>query len=121
MKTQKHKHPQKQGAGRPQEPAGAELTLGGFWRGYAAASTGRTRLVDLFMGYLGALVLLQVFYRLVVGDDFPRNAFVSGVFCPLGVIVLLAVLRGPRLHFRQLAEFFLAAIVLFVAAVNFAG
>lgn len=104
---------------RPDAPA--ELSLPGFWKAYAEHSSPRTRLIDLFILYLLSLIGLQFFYRLVVGDDFPRNAFVSGVFCPLGVIVLLVVLRSRGLHFRELAEFFLASVILFVVGINFAG
>lgn len=102
------------------EPA-PELSVSGFWQSYAANSTPRTRLIDSFLLYLVTLISFQLFYRMVVGDDFPRNAFVSGIFCPLGVAVLLITLRSRGLDFRQLAEFFLAAIVLFVASINFAG
>jgi hypothetical protein len=30
---------------------------------------------------------------MVVGDDFPKNAFLTGMFCPLGVITLLLEVR----------------------------
>ena len=67
------------------------------------------------------IIKAQLFYRVVVGDDFPRNAFVSGIFCPLGVIVLLVILRGEGLNFRRLGEFFVACLVLFLVSINFAG
>ena len=78
-------------------------------------------MIDLFTLYLVAIICCQLFYRFVVGDDFPRNAFVSGIFCPLGVIVLLVILRGKGRDLKQLAEFFLACLVLFITAINFAG
>jgi hypothetical protein len=78
-------------------------------------------MVDWFIVYLLGVIGCQLFYRMVVGDDFPRNAFVSGIFCPLGVAVLLVVLRGGGRDLRQLAEFFLACLVLFITAINFAG
>ena len=78
-------------------------------------------MIDLFIIYLIMIVSCQVFYRAIVGDDFPRNAFVSGVFCPIGVAVLLVILRGRGRDLRQLAEFFLASLVLFITAINFAG
>ena len=45
---------------------------------------------------------VQFFYRMVVGDDFPKNAFLTGQFCPLGVIVLLVTLRQPEKDYRRL-------------------
>ena len=60
----------------------------------------RASLTSSFSICSHSLIGLQLFYRFVVGDDFPRNAFVSGLFCPLGVIVLLVVLRSRGLHYR---------------------
>ena len=105
---------------RADEPAD-EISVSSFWKVYEATSTPRTKIIDAFILYLIAIIGCQFFYRMVVGDDFPRNAFVSGIFCPLGVIVLLVILRSRELDFRQLAEFFLASIVLFIASINFAG
>ena len=120
MKGQKQKKTQS-AASSAVTAQSQELSLSSFWDSYAASSTPRTRLIDLFILYLLVIIKCQLFYRVVVGDDFPRNAFVSGLFCPLGVIVLLVVLRSGSLNFRQLAEFFLATAVLFVASINFAG
>ncbi len=65
---------------------------------------------------------VQFFYRIVVGDDFPKNAFLTGMFCPLGVVVLLLELRkDEKKNFRKLAEFFVATLVLFVVSINFVG
>ena len=65
---------------------------------------------------------LQFFYRVVVGEDFPKNAFVIGMFCPLGVIVLLLELRkSEQRNFRRLGEFFVATLVLFLVSINFVG
>jgi len=50
-----------------------------------------------------AITGLQLFYRIVVGNDFPLNAFIAGTFCPVGIIVLLVVLRGRGRSLRQLA------------------
>lgn len=97
------------------------LSVEGFWDHYAKTTDTHTKIIDLFIVYLIALIGCQFFYRLVVGDDFPRNAFVSGIFCPLGVAVLLVILRGRGRDLRQLAEFFLASLVLFITAINFAG
>jgi hypothetical protein len=66
---------------------------------------------------------IQFFYRMVVGDDFPKNAFLVGMFCPLGVIVLLLEMRkaGNKKNFRKLGEFFVASLVLFLVSINFVG
>ena len=46
---------------------------------------------------------VQYFYRLIVGDDFPKNAFLTGMFAPLGVIVLLLELRkSDKKNLRKL-------------------
>ncbi len=60
---------------------------------------------------------------MIVGDDFPKNAFLTSMFCPVGVIVLLLEMRknGGKRNFRKLAEFFVAALVLFVVSINFVG
>jgi hypothetical protein len=97
------------------------LNIEGFWNHYSSETDTHTKIIDLFIVYLVAIIGCQFFYRLVVGDDFPRNAFVSGMFCPLGVIVLLVILRGRGRDLRQVAEFFLASLVLFITAINFAG
>lgn len=98
-----------------------ELSVEGFWRRYQSMTDSHTKIIDLFILYLVTIIGFQVFYRLIVGDDFPRNAFVAGTFCPLGVIVLLVILRGRGRDLRQLTEFFLACLVLFITAINFAG
>lgn len=97
------------------------VSVEGFWSHYSKATDTHTKMIDLFIIYLIMIVSCQVFYRAIVGDDFPRNAFVSGVFCPIGVAVLLVILRGRGRDLRQLAEFFLASLVLFITAINFAG
>lgn len=97
------------------------VSVEGFWSHYSKATDTHTKMIDLFIIYLIMIVSCQVFYRFIVGDDFPRNAFVSGVFCPIGVAVLLVILRGRGRDLRQLAEFFLACLVLFITAINFAG
>lgn len=103
------------------EGVGNELTIEGFWKGYQTLTDSHTKIIDLFILYLVTIIGFQLFYRIIVGDDFPRNAFVAGTFCPLGVIVLLVILRGRGRDLRQLAEFFLACLVLFITAINFAG
>ena len=78
-------------------------------------------MIDWMMIYLFTIMGVQLFYRLVVGDDFPKNAFLTGMFCPLGMIVLLVTLRKPEKNYRQLGEFVLASLVLFIVSINFVG
>ena len=75
------------------------------------------------MLYLAAIIAVQIFYIFVVGDDFPRNAAITGIFAPGGIIILLAEMRksGEKKHLRKLAEFFIASLVLFVVTINFIG
>jgi hypothetical protein len=80
-----------------------ESALTHFWRHYSKITDTHTKMIDLFILYLLVLISCQLFYRMVVGDDFPRNAFVSGIFCPLGVLVLLVILRSGSRDLRQLA------------------
>lgn len=68
-------------------------SLSDFWRKYSSESSPRVKLIDWFSVFLTSLIAVQFFYRLVVGDDFPKNAFLTGVFCPLGVIILLMSIR----------------------------
>jgi hypothetical protein len=67
--------------------------LDGFWEKYSKETPCRIKLIDWFTLYLIAVIGVQFFYRIVVGDDFPKNAFLTGIFCPLGVIVLLITIR----------------------------
>jgi hypothetical protein len=92
-----------------------------FWKRYSAETAGRVKLIDWFILYLVAVIGVQFFYRLVVGDDFPKNAFLTGIFCPLGVITLLISIRHESKDYRRLAEFFLACLVLFIVSINFIG
>lgn len=87
---------------RAEEEQGS-VSVEGFWSQYSKATDTHTKMIDLFILYLIMIVSCQVFYRVIVGDDFPRNAFVSGVFCPIGVAVLLVILRGRGRDLRQLA------------------
>jgi hypothetical protein len=80
-----------------------EGVLTNFWKQYSKTTDTHTKMIDLFILYLLMLMCCQLFYRLVVGDDFPRNAFVSGIFCPLGVLVLLVILRSGARDLKQLA------------------
>lgn len=67
--------------------------LDSFWKRYSAETSERVKLIDWFTIFLLSVIGVQFFYRIVVGDDFPKNAFITGIFCPLGVIILLVTIR----------------------------
>lgn len=95
--------------------------LADFWKKYSAETSPRVKLIDWFTIFLLAVIGAQFFYRIVVGDDFPKNAFLTGIFCPLGVIILLVTIRQEEKDYRKLGEFFLACLVLFIVSINFVG
>ncbi len=76
--------------------------LNSFWKKYSGETPSRVKLIDWFILYLIAVMGVQFFYRMVVGDDFPKNAFLTGMFCPLGVIILLTTIRQEKKDYRKL-------------------
>jgi oligosaccharyltransferase complex subunit epsilon len=109
-----------------------ESTVADFWRKYSQGTPVKIKLVDSFILYLISIIVWQVFYRLVSGTDFPKNTFLSGIFTPLGVIVMTVALRmhivgedGKMLRmsqtYRALWEYLAGLVVLFVVAINFLG
>ena len=100
-----------------------DKTFQSFWNKYSVQTHPRVKVIDWFILFLVAIMSVQFFYRIIVGDDFPKNAFLTGLFCPLGVIVLLLELRkeGEKKNFRKLGEFFIACLVLFLVSINFVG
>lgn len=92
-----------------------------FWKKYSSETPSRVKIIDWFILYLVAVIGVQFFYRIVVGDDFPKNAFLTGIFCPLGVIILLTSIRQEAKDYRKLGEFFMACLVLFIVSINFIG
>lgn len=74
----------------------------GFWSKYSSETPSRVKLIDWFILYLFAIIGTQMFYRIIVGDDFPKNAFLTGMFCPLGVIILLISIRQEKKDYRKL-------------------
>jgi oligosaccharyltransferase complex subunit epsilon len=96
-------------------------SLDSFWVKYSSETPARVKLIDWFVLFLLAVITVQFFYRVVVGDDFPKNAFLTGVFCPLGVAILLITIREEKKDYRKLGEFFLACLVLFIVSINFMG
>lgn len=76
--------------------------LDGFWKKYSVETSERVKLIDWFIVFLLSVIGVQFFYRIVVGDDFPKNAFLTGIFCPLGVIILLVTIRQDQKDYRKL-------------------
>jgi hypothetical protein len=76
--------------------------LDDFWKKYSGETSERVKLIDWFTIFLVAIIGVQFFYRMVVGDDFPKNAFLTGIFCPLGVIILLVTIRQDEKDYRKL-------------------
>ncbi len=68
-------------------------SLNDFWKKYSSETSSRVKLIDWFAIFLLSIIGAQFFYRIVVGDDFPKNSFYTGIFCPLGVIILLVTIR----------------------------
>lgn len=63
-----------------------------FWRGYSGSTLKRIKILDGFSLLCMLLLAIQVAYRILVGT-FPKNAFLAGVFCPLGGIILTGSLN----------------------------
>jgi oligosaccharyltransferase complex subunit epsilon len=59
---------------------------------YAATSTNRTRLVDIYLAALVAFGVLQFLFAVLVGS-FPFNAFLAGFIATVGQFVLTVSLK----------------------------
>ena len=100
-----------------------------FWNKYSTQTPSQIKLIDSFVLFLTSLIVWQVFYRYVAGTDFPKNAYLSGIFAPLGVIVMAIALRlqigdNPPNNIsthRAFWEFLFGLLILFVVIVNFLG
>lgn len=81
-----------------------DKTVQNFWAQYSNETHPRVKVIDWFILFLVAIMSIQFFYRMVVGDDFPKNAFLAGMFCPIGIIILLLEMRknGGKKNFRKL-------------------
>ena len=76
--------------------------LGSVQKKYLEKTHPRVKIIDWTIFYMLILIFLQLFYRIVVGDDFPKNAFYSGILTPLGMIVLLLSIREEKKDLRKL-------------------
>jgi hypothetical protein len=90
----------------------------------------RVRLIDQFNLHLVALLAVLLVYRVANGDDYPKNAFYTGVYLCLGFIVINVSLRlnlSPATRFmsitleRLLWEYLGCAVVLLFFLTNLVG
>ncbi|KAM3137204.1 hypothetical protein pb186bvf_010750 [Paramecium bursaria] len=58
-----------------------------FWGKYKKETPTRLKIMDAFIFYCLILIGIQTVYLILVGD-FPRNSLISGVFAPLGSLVI---------------------------------
>lgn len=58
-----------------------------FFSSYKLNNSWKLRLLDSFLVYNFILLVLQMIYMLLVGR-FPKNSFLSGVICCIGLISL---------------------------------
>lgn len=142
MSTKNQKKPQKEDIAEREQTrtetskkvAGSlfESTVSNFWKKYSEGTPVKIKLVDSFILFLTSLIIWQLFYRIVSGTDFPKNAFLSGIFAPLGVITLAVAFRMHIVNdegkmipenqtYRALWEFMAGLVVLSVVAINFLG
>jgi oligosaccharyltransferase complex subunit epsilon len=109
-----------------------ESAVSNFWKKYSKDTPSKIKLIDSFMLFLLSLIVWVMFYRIIVGNDFPKNAFLSSVYTPLGVLAMAVALRmhicgddGKLLRvnqqYRPFWEFMFGLIVIFVVGINFLG
>ncbi|KAL8876667.1 MAG: hypothetical protein Q9198_005175, partial [Flavoplaca austrocitrina] len=63
-----------------------------LWSSYQRRTPQRVKLIDVFMGFLVVVGVLQFVYCVLVGN-YPFNAFLSGFSATVGQFVLTASLR----------------------------
>ncbi|KAF8419720.1 DAD family protein [Tirmania nivea] len=73
------------------------------WDNYVTGTPQRTKLVDVFLGFLVVTGVLQFAYCVIAGN-YPFNAFLAGFAATVGQFVLTASLR-IQLHTANKAEF----------------
>ncbi|KAL3418996.1 DAD family protein [Phlyctema vagabunda] len=105
-----------------------EITLS-IWQNYLDTTPQRTKLIDVFMGFLVAVGVLQFVYCVIVGN-YPFNAFLSGFSATVGQFVLTASLRiqtniENKAEFssvspeRAFADYVFGSLILHFFCVNF--
>ncbi|RPA87363.1 oligosaccharyl transferase subunit [Ascobolus immersus RN42] len=99
------------------------------WNQYLATTPQRIRLLDVFLGFLIVVGVLQFVYC-VIGGNYPFNAFLAGFSATVGQFVLTVALRmqtvnANRKEFegvspeRAFADFVFGSLLLHVFCVNF--
>ncbi|KAF8477188.1 DAD family-domain-containing protein [Kalaharituber pfeilii] len=99
------------------------------WDNYVTSTPQRTKLIDVFMGFLVVTGVLQFVYCVVAGN-YPFNAFLSGFAATVGQFVLTASLRiqshaANKSEFpevspeRAFADFIFGSLVLHLFCTNF--
>ncbi|KAK6342685.1 oligosaccharyltransferase complex subunit epsilon [Orbilia javanica] len=102
---------------------------GAIWEKYQKDTPQRTKLIDVFMGFLVAVGALQFVYCVVAGN-YPFNAFLAGFSATVGQFVLTASLRiqtnpANKTEFssvspeRAFADFVFGSLILHFFCVNF--
>ncbi|KAI4223296.1 MAG: hypothetical protein L6R36_005532 [Xanthoria steineri] len=106
-----------------------QIILQQLWTSYQRRTPQRVKLIDVFMGFLVVVGVLQFAYCVLVGN-YPFNAFLSGFSATVGQFVLTASLRiqtNPEnkdefktvSHERAFADFVLGSLILHFFCVNF--
>ncbi|CAL8575238.1 oligosaccharyltransferase complex subunit epsilon [Xanthoria parietina] len=106
-----------------------QVILQQLWTSYQRRTPQRVKLIDVFMGFLVVVGVLQFAYCVLVGN-YPFNAFLSGFSATVGQFVLTASLRiqtNPEnkdefktvSHERAFADFVLGSLILHFFCVNF--
>ncbi|CAL3963958.1 unnamed protein product [Diplocarpon coronariae] len=101
----------------------------GIWQNYLDKTPQRTKLIDVFMGFLVVVGVLQFVYCVIVGN-YPFNAFLSGFSATVGQFVLTASLRiqtnvENKAEFtkvspeRAFADYVFGSLILHFFCVNF--
>ncbi|KUJ22271.1 defender against death DAD protein [Mollisia scopiformis] len=105
-----------------------EVALG-IWQNYLDTTPQRTKLIDVFMGFLVVVGVLQFVYCVIAGN-YPFNAFLSGFSATVGQFVLTASLRiqtntenkaefGEVSPERAFADYVFGSLILHFFCVNF--
>ncbi|KAF3175275.1 oligosaccharyltransferase complex subunit epsilon [Orbilia oligospora] len=102
---------------------------GAIWQKYQKDTPQRTKLIDVFLGFLVIVGALQFVYCVVAGN-YPFNAFLAGFAATVGQFVLTASLRiqtnpANKTEFssvspeRAFADFVFGSLTLHFFCVNF--
>ncbi|KAI5801607.1 DAD family protein [Peziza echinospora] len=80
-------------AKKPVQSTSNPITISAnVWDNYVTSTSQRTKLIDVFLGFLVVTGVLQFLYCVLVGN-YPFNAFLAGFSASVGQFVLTASLR----------------------------